>query len=162
VSQQIAAAPKGAHVVKAFNSIFSGVLAEDKPLDVSTPATAPRRKHVSRRFWRAWTCGPSTQEGRPRLIDSTRSVSRIGTKRKCLPTTTSPTSTQSPTSSTAALDRHSDSRHHRKRVVGRTHAQRPTVEHSTRAVNAYLVKFNIEMTSMREIAATDAGDCADP
>jgi 8-hydroxy-5-deazaflavin:NADPH oxidoreductase len=35
VSQQIAAAaPAGAHVVKAFNSIFSGVLAEDKPLDV--------------------------------------------------------------------------------------------------------------------------------
>jgi len=34
VSQQIAAAPEGAHVVKAFNSIFRGVLAEDKPLDV--------------------------------------------------------------------------------------------------------------------------------
>jgi predicted dinucleotide-binding enzyme len=35
VSQQIAAAaPEGAHVVKAFNSIFGGVLAEDKPLDV--------------------------------------------------------------------------------------------------------------------------------
>jgi predicted dinucleotide-binding enzyme len=35
VSQQIAAAvPEGAHVVKAFNSIFSGVLAEDKLLDV--------------------------------------------------------------------------------------------------------------------------------
>ena len=34
VSQQIAAAAEGAHVVKAFNSIFSGVLAEDKPLDV--------------------------------------------------------------------------------------------------------------------------------
>ncbi len=34
-SQQIAAAaPEGTHVVKAFNSIFSGVLAEDKPLDV--------------------------------------------------------------------------------------------------------------------------------
>ena len=34
-SQQIAAAaPEGAHVVKAFNSIFSGVLAEDRPLDV--------------------------------------------------------------------------------------------------------------------------------
>jgi predicted dinucleotide-binding enzyme len=34
VTQQIAAAaPNGAHVVKAFNSIFSGVLAEDKPLD---------------------------------------------------------------------------------------------------------------------------------
>jgi 8-hydroxy-5-deazaflavin:NADPH oxidoreductase len=35
VSEQIAAAaPEGAHVVKAFNSIFSGVLADDKPLDV--------------------------------------------------------------------------------------------------------------------------------
>jgi predicted dinucleotide-binding enzyme len=34
VSEQIAAvAPEGAHVVKAFNSIFRGVLAEDKPLD---------------------------------------------------------------------------------------------------------------------------------
>jgi predicted dinucleotide-binding enzyme len=35
VSQQIAAvAPEGAHVVKAFNTIFGGVIAEDKPLDV--------------------------------------------------------------------------------------------------------------------------------
>lgn len=34
VSQQIAAAAKGAHVVKAFNSIFRGVIAADKPLDV--------------------------------------------------------------------------------------------------------------------------------
>jgi predicted dinucleotide-binding enzyme len=34
VSQQIAAvAPKSAHVVKAFNTIFGGVIAEDKPLD---------------------------------------------------------------------------------------------------------------------------------
>jgi 8-hydroxy-5-deazaflavin:NADPH oxidoreductase len=34
-SQQIAAAaPEDVHVVKAFNSIFSGVIAEDKPLDV--------------------------------------------------------------------------------------------------------------------------------
>jgi predicted dinucleotide-binding enzyme len=34
VSQQIAAAaPEGTHVVKAFNTIFGGVLAEDKPLD---------------------------------------------------------------------------------------------------------------------------------
>ena len=33
VSQQIAAAaPEGAHVVKAFNTIFGGVLAQDKPL----------------------------------------------------------------------------------------------------------------------------------
>jgi predicted dinucleotide-binding enzyme len=35
VAQQIAAAaPEGAHVVKAFNSIFGHVLAQDKPLDV--------------------------------------------------------------------------------------------------------------------------------
>jgi len=34
VSQQIAAvAPESAHVVKAFNTIFGGVIAEDKPLD---------------------------------------------------------------------------------------------------------------------------------
>ncbi|MCW2755440.1 MAG: oxidoreductase [Marmoricola sp.] len=35
VSEQIAlAAPESAYVVKAFNSIFSGVIAEDRPLDV--------------------------------------------------------------------------------------------------------------------------------
>jgi hypothetical protein len=35
VSQQIAAiAPEGAHVVKVFNTIFGGVLSEDKPVDV--------------------------------------------------------------------------------------------------------------------------------
>ncbi len=35
MSQQIAAAaPKGTHVVKAFNTIFQGLLAEDKPVDV--------------------------------------------------------------------------------------------------------------------------------
>ena len=34
VTQQIAAAaPAGAHVVKAFNTIFGGVIAQDKPLD---------------------------------------------------------------------------------------------------------------------------------
>jgi len=34
MSQRIAAAvPEGAHVVKAFNTILSGVLAEDKPMD---------------------------------------------------------------------------------------------------------------------------------
>jgi predicted dinucleotide-binding enzyme len=34
VAEQIAAvAPEGAHVVKAFNTIFGGVIAEDKPLD---------------------------------------------------------------------------------------------------------------------------------
>lgn len=34
VSEQIAAAAEGAHVVKALNSIFSGVIARDEPLDV--------------------------------------------------------------------------------------------------------------------------------
>lgn len=35
VSQRIAAAaPEGAHVVKAFNTILSGVIAQDKPVDV--------------------------------------------------------------------------------------------------------------------------------
>ena len=35
VSEQLAAvAPEGAHVVKAFNLLFRGVLAEDKPVDV--------------------------------------------------------------------------------------------------------------------------------
>jgi hypothetical protein len=34
VSRQIAAAaPKGTHVVKAFNTIFGGVLAQDTPMD---------------------------------------------------------------------------------------------------------------------------------
>jgi len=47
VSQQIAAAaPTSAHVVKAFNSIFGHIIAEDKPLDVffagdSAEAKAP-------------------------------------------------------------------------------------------------------------------------
>jgi predicted dinucleotide-binding enzyme len=47
VSQQIAAAaPKSTHVVKAFNSIFRHIIAEDKPLDVffagdSADAKAP-------------------------------------------------------------------------------------------------------------------------
>jgi 8-hydroxy-5-deazaflavin:NADPH oxidoreductase len=34
MSQQIAAAAPQAHVVKAFNTILGGVLAEDKPVDV--------------------------------------------------------------------------------------------------------------------------------
>jgi predicted dinucleotide-binding enzyme len=35
MSQQIAAiAPRGAHVVKAFNTIFGGVIGDDKPVDV--------------------------------------------------------------------------------------------------------------------------------
>jgi predicted dinucleotide-binding enzyme len=33
VSQQIAAAPEGTHVVKAFNTILGGVLAEERPMD---------------------------------------------------------------------------------------------------------------------------------
>ena len=63
-SQQIAAAaPEGTHVVKAFNTIFRGVLAERQATwTCSSPATAPRPRHVSRRFSRAWTCDPSTRE----------------------------------------------------------------------------------------------------
>ena len=34
MSQRIAAAAEGTHVVKAFNTILQGVLAEDKPMDV--------------------------------------------------------------------------------------------------------------------------------
>ncbi len=34
MTRQIAAAPQGTHVVKAFNSIFQGVLAQDAPVDV--------------------------------------------------------------------------------------------------------------------------------
>jgi len=34
MSQRIAAAPEDTHVVKAFNTILQGVLAEDKPVDV--------------------------------------------------------------------------------------------------------------------------------
>jgi 8-hydroxy-5-deazaflavin:NADPH oxidoreductase len=45
VSQQIAAAaPEGTHVVKAFNSIFAGVLAADKPLDVFFAGEAAEAK----------------------------------------------------------------------------------------------------------------------
>ncbi|MEK8226741.1 NAD(P)-binding domain-containing protein [Oerskovia sp. M15] len=49
VSQQIAAvAPEGAHVVKAFNSILRGVLAEDKPLDVFFAGdSAEAKAHVA-------------------------------------------------------------------------------------------------------------------
>ena len=49
MSQRIAAAaPEGTHVVKAFNTILQGVLAEDKPMDVffagdSAEAKARRR-----------------------------------------------------------------------------------------------------------------------
>ena len=44
----------------------------------SSPATAPRRKPMSPRFWRAWTCDPSTQEevvSVDRWIDSPELIS---------------------------------------------------------------------------------------
>jgi predicted dinucleotide-binding enzyme len=45
VSEQIAAAaPEGTHVVKAFNSIFRGVLAEEKTLDVFFAGDGPEAK----------------------------------------------------------------------------------------------------------------------
>jgi predicted dinucleotide-binding enzyme len=45
VAEQIAAvAPEGAHVVKAFNTIFGGVLAEDKPLDAFFAGDGPEAK----------------------------------------------------------------------------------------------------------------------
>jgi predicted dinucleotide-binding enzyme len=49
VSQQIAAAaPEGAHVVKAFNSIFGGVIAPDKPLDAFLAGDSTEAKaHVA-------------------------------------------------------------------------------------------------------------------
>ena len=61
VSEQIAAAaPESAHVVKAFNTILGGVLAEDKPAGRVLRRRQRRGEgDVSRRFWRAWTCGPS-------------------------------------------------------------------------------------------------------
>ena len=63
VSQQIAAAaPKNAHVVKAFNTIFRHIIAEDKPLDVFFAGDSADAKTPSRRSCRAWTY-PSTSEG---------------------------------------------------------------------------------------------------
>ena len=49
VSQQLAAvAPEGAHVVKAFNTIFGGVIAEDKPLDAFFAGdSAEAKAHVA-------------------------------------------------------------------------------------------------------------------
>ncbi len=56
VSQQIAAAaPEDAHVVKAFNSIFGGVLAEDKPLDVFFAGDGAEAKTRFTAFLKAWT-----------------------------------------------------------------------------------------------------------
>ena len=64
VSQQIAAAaPEGAHVVKAFNLIFSGVLAADKPVDVFFAGDSAEAKARVAVFLESWTCGRSTQEG---------------------------------------------------------------------------------------------------
>lgn len=47
VSQQIAAAVEGAHVVKAFNTIFGGVIAQDKPLDVFFAGDAEAKAEVA-------------------------------------------------------------------------------------------------------------------
>ncbi|AGZ40619.1 NADPH-dependent F420 reductase [Actinoplanes friuliensis] len=45
VAQQIAAkAPEGAHVVKAFNTIYGGVLAQDKPMDAFFAADSTEAK----------------------------------------------------------------------------------------------------------------------
>ena len=45
VSRQITAvAPEGTHVVKAFNSILRGVLAEDKPVDAFFAGDSPEAK----------------------------------------------------------------------------------------------------------------------
>ncbi|MGI8331322.1 NADPH-dependent F420 reductase [Actinomadura scrupuli] len=64
-AQEIAkAAPDDAHVVKAFNTVFSHVLAagpaEGRPLDVFIAATTRRRRHACRRSSRAWGCAPGT------------------------------------------------------------------------------------------------------
>jgi hypothetical protein len=64
MSQRIAAAaPEDTRVVKAFNTILQGVIAEDKPVDVFFAGDSAERRNASQRFWRAWTCGPSTQGG---------------------------------------------------------------------------------------------------
>jgi 8-hydroxy-5-deazaflavin:NADPH oxidoreductase len=48
VSQQIAAAaPEGAHVVRAFNTIFGGVLAKDEPLDAFLAGDAEAKAPVA-------------------------------------------------------------------------------------------------------------------
>jgi predicted dinucleotide-binding enzyme len=48
VSEQIAAvAPEGTHVVKAFNSIFRGVLAEDTPVDAFFAGSAEAKTRVA-------------------------------------------------------------------------------------------------------------------
>ena len=60
-AQEIAkAAPAGAHVVKAFNTLFSDVLAAGPPRvarwTCSSPATTRRPRHACRRSSRAWDC----------------------------------------------------------------------------------------------------------
>jgi predicted dinucleotide-binding enzyme len=50
-------------VVANYGDALAGKILKTSPWSCSSPATAPRRKHASRRFWRAWTRGPSTQEG---------------------------------------------------------------------------------------------------
>ena len=60
VSQQIAAAPEGAHVVKAFNSILCVVLADDKPLDVFVAGDSAEATARVVAFLESWTCSPST------------------------------------------------------------------------------------------------------
>jgi hypothetical protein len=63
VSQQIAAAaPEGAHVVKAFNLIFAGVLAEEKPLDVFFAGDSAEAKARVAVFLESLDMRPSTQE----------------------------------------------------------------------------------------------------
>jgi predicted dinucleotide-binding enzyme len=63
-SEQIAAAaPEGVHVVKAFNSIFSGVIAEDKPLDVFFAGDGAEAKARFAAFLESLDLRPSTQEG---------------------------------------------------------------------------------------------------
>ena len=51
ISQQIAAtAPVGTHVIKAFNTIFQGVLAQDKPVDVFFAGDSPEAKALVAAF----------------------------------------------------------------------------------------------------------------
>ena len=65
LSEQIAAAaPEGAHVVKAFNTIFGGVLAKDTPLDAFFAGDSAEAKARCRGVpGEPGACGPSTQEG---------------------------------------------------------------------------------------------------
>ena len=67
-AQEIAkAAPAGAHVVKAFNTVFAHVLAPVRPRvahwTCSSPATTRRPRHACRRSSRAWGCARWTSGG---------------------------------------------------------------------------------------------------